>query len=251
MLAYWILRDRNDAPIGLVRVWDDRVLLKPNETQSFAYRLFSERTDAPIEPFIETVFAEAAALIGYQNGKPCAFAAAPDAKPISVYLDRLSHICTIQAKPETVLKPTEEPAEDAAPAEEETPDLPDISDTAREAEAFARLLRLANDFYARVDRIHTPAVDNLVHKEDNSAEAERGIDLFPAVFPGARWRYVESSSVIGHYEGDYRYPDGERVRILAVRGRCAPRPPRTLSGFTRFLRAADGTGYWLRILPLG
>ena len=92
-------------------------------------------------------------------------------------------------------------------------------------------------------------VDNLVQKEDN-ADAQAGIDLFPETFPGARWRYVDGTDVLGHYEGVYRQPNGVNLHILAVRGRAAPCPPRILTGFTRFLRAEDGTGYWIKVTPL-
>ena len=79
---------------------------------------------------------------------------------------------------------------------------------------------------------------------------ERGIDLFAQEYPGARWRYVDGTDVLAHYEGTWRQPNGQMLHILAVRGRAAPRPPRALYGFTRFLRDRDGTGYWLRLTPL-
>ena len=254
MLSYWILRDWNDAPIGLVRVEDDRVLLKTNAASDCAFRLFSKDADISVLPDAEIRFARAEAVLGLNGETPCAFAAAPDAQPMQAYQNRMSRKRTMQIKAETPANPPEPPKETTDPPEpetEETSTFPAVSDTARETEAFAELLRRANEFYARFDRPHSDNVDNLVHKEDNSDEEapERGIDLFPNSFPGARWRYVEGAHLVGHYEGEYRYPNGERIRILAVRGKCAPCPPRTLAGFTRYLRASDGAGYWLRILP--
>ena len=254
MLSYWILRSQSDAPIGLVRVDNDRVLLQPRTTEDCVYRLFSDASDLPVTPFSEVRFQNAEALVGTKNGLPYAFAAAPGAKPPPAYLARMSQIRTIQEEtelPQTDPESAADAPEASQPEQEEPLVLPDVSDTAREAEAFALLLRKANDFYARFEQIHLPNVDNLVQKEDNSKESDRGIDLFPSVFPGARWRYVDGERFVGHYEGVYRYPNGERIKILAVHGKCAPRPPRTLTGFTRFLRACDGTGYWLRLLPLG
>ena len=90
----------------------------------------------------------------------------------------------------------------------------------------------------------------MVQKEDIEAK-DGGIDLFREAFPGARWRYVDGADILPHYEGTWRQPNGGTVHILAVRGRAAPRPPRALWGFTRYLRDRDGTGYWLRITPLG
>lgn len=75
------------------------------------------------------------------------------------------------------------------------------------------------------------------------------IDLFPTIFPNARWRFVARDGVPPHYEGIWSH-NGERIRILAVRGAYDTQPPKGLSGFTRFLRA-DGAGYWVRLLPIG
>ena len=259
MLSYWVLRDRNDAPVGLVRVENDRVLLTPTAALSCEFRVFSAAADLPLAPFSEARLANAEAVLGTEHGALCAFAAAPDAKPAQTYLKKLSQIYTIEvAEKQTASEPDPippAPEADAAPHANEPQNmqtLPDVSDTARETEAFSVLLEQANAFYARFDRSIPPTVDNMVHKEDNrDAGAPRGIDLFPQVFPGARWRYKDGADILAHYEGEYTRPNGARMKILAVPGRCAPRPPRTLPGFTRFLRAEDGTGYWLRMIPPG
>lgn len=255
MLSYWILRNRTDAPIGLVRVDQDRVLLILHCGEPMDFRLFSETGDAAITPDEPVRLEHAEALLGTQNGTLAAFAASPMAKPKQSYWDRLSRICTKKEEPkpaapaEEVPEPTVEEQPQGAPNEEpkpaEPPHFSDISDTVRATEAFSLLLKRAEAFYARFDATPMPAVDNLVQKEDN--EAPRGIDLFPQLFPGARWRYVQGKDLLAHYEGEYRYPNGESIRILAVRAKFAPRPPRTLIGFTRFVRSPDGTGYWLKI----
>lgn len=249
MLSYWILRDETDAPIGLVRVEDDRVTLQPTAAISCDWRLFSETDDVPAAPFTAVRLAGAAALLGTKDGKLAAFAAAPDAKPAAAYLGRLSRIRTIE-EPAKPVEPPMEALESQDDAEEEPTPLPDVSDTARDTEAFSQLLRCAEAFYARFADDRPPIVDNLVQKEDNPEPRTGGINLFPQAFPGARWRYVQAKDLLAHYEGEYREPGGERVRILAVRGKRAPCPPRTLRGFTRYLRAFDGTGYWIRILPM-
>lgn len=260
MLSYWILRDLRDTPIGLVRTDGDRVLL--TTTVPMTYRLFSDGADAPVVPCEETCFAGAAALLGVKEGELQAFALSPAAQSLDVYRKRLSQIYTNEAQPQppnpAPIPPDpppqpKAPAEDTSAPEEETPAqaqaFSDISDTARETEAFSLQLRRAEAFFARFEQMHPPAVDNLVQKEDNSTRAPMGVDPFGQLFPGARWRYVDGKDMLAHYEGEYRTPGGERMRILAVRGKYAPRPPRTLAGFTRFVRAPDGTGYWLRFLP--
>ena len=121
-----------------------------------------------------------------------------------------------------------------------------VSDSARETQAFSLLLQRAEAFYAAYDG---DSLDDMVQKEDISMEAV-GIDLFAQEFPGARWRYIDGTDVLPHYEGTWKQPNGPTLHILAVRGHAAPRPPRSLFGFTRYLRDQDGTGYWLRLTPL-
>ena len=280
MLSYWILRTADGDPIGLVRVENDQVLLTTDAAAPTEYRLFSETDDTPIMPFSAVSFAHAAALLGARNGTLVAYALSPQAKPLSVYRTRLSQIYTTNTvadlspaseEPQANRKeqPPGAPEEPQADRKEQPPgalkepqtdptpapvpdgsDFSDVSDTARATEAFSRMLNRANAFFTRFEQVHAPVAEQLVQKEDMSMEQDRGIDLLPQFFPGARWRYVEGKNLLGHYEGDYRYPNGESVRILAVRAAYAPRPPRTLTGFTRYVRAPDGVGYWLRFLPM-
>lgn len=276
MLSYWILRDRSGASLGLVRVENDRVVLRLKTPVGWTFTLFSETEAVPVVPDAETRLIGARAVLGTENGSVTCFAAAPDAGPLARYRERLSRIRTkpeptpqIPPEPDPPAAPTapkaedpsrkstknaEEPAQKADQPETLTQNStiespPSVTETARETEAFSLLLRRADAFYARWATQTPSNVDNMVQKEDN-LEEERGIDLFGQTFPGARWRYVEGADVLGHFEGVYRQPNGVNLHILAVRGRAAPCPPRTLTGFTRFLRAEDGTGYWIKATPL-
>ena len=144
-------------------------------------------------------------------------------------------------------EPCEEAKKPAEPAVSEGESLPDtVDDSAERAAQFSLLLEHASAFYAQFDTPSVANVDNMVQKEDNSENAG-GIDLFPQAFARARWRYVDGADILPHYEGLWIGPNGERVRILAVRGRAAPRPPRALPGFTRYLMGSDGQGYWIRV----
>ena len=248
MLSYWILRDRNDAPIGLVKTDGDRVLLTINDADGLDFTLFSAVAETPVKPYRETTFPGAVALLGMQNGVLYAFAASPDAQARQTYLDRLSRIRTIETEPTPPQKPPEIPQEPPSEEPQKSEGFPDVSDTARATGALFEQLRRADAFYERFAQFTPPVADAMVQKEDTPSEEPHGIDLLPQLFPSARWRYVDGADVLGHYEGEYRYPNGARVRILAGRGKSAPRPPRTLVGFTRFVRAPDGTGYWLRFM---
>lgn len=272
MLCYWILRRPDKSPAGLVRVENDRVTLRLSAEVPGSFTLFSAAAAVPIEPERETKLFGAVALLGTENGRATCFAAAEHAAPLAQYLKRLSQICTKKAEPTG--GPTPEPAKAAsAPPEPEEPSqnstinaektesagdsnenisqidtnkTDSVSDTARETEAFSALLRRADAFYAAYEQIEpTDAEENMVQKEDNMGG---GIDLFPQQFPGAHWRYVDGADVLPHYEGTWTQGDGEAVRILAVRGRAAPRPPRQLTGFSRYLRDRDGLGYWVKVV---
>lgn len=262
MLRYWILKRPDGSPAGLVRAENDRVLLTLNAPLAGTFTLFSESASAPVTPGSEARLPDPIALLGVGESGPVCFAAAPDAPPLRHFLERISHICTKQADPvpspanlsqnstiETEesadsLTETSEPIEDMSQNNtiktETTADS--VSDTVHATAEFALLLARADAFYARFDE---PSGPNMVQKEDK--EVRSGIDLFPQRFPGARWRYVNGANVLPHYEGTWRSETGETVRILAVRGKAAPRPPRTLPGFSGYLRDPDGFGYWVKL----
>lgn len=263
MLCYWILKRNDGKPVGLVKMQNDRVMLHLTAEISGTFTLFSATDAVPIVPESETRLCGAEALLGMENGETVCFAAAVrGASPVR-YQKRLSQIYTKQEEPPLPPVPVPEPepeqtqnstieTKESSPKEEIADDQsqlntikadePDsVSDTARETESFSLLLNRAETFYAAYED-----VEDMVQKEDME---EQGIDLFPQTFPGARWRYVDGTDVLPHYEGIWTQPGGTSVKILAVRGRAAPRPPRTLYGFSRYLRDRDGAGYWIRIVP--
>ena len=276
MLRYWILRRPDGTPAGLVRAENDRALLTLNAPVEGRFTLFSASDAMPVTPQCEVRLSHPCALLGTDGDRVTCFAAAPDADPLSCYLDRLSRNCT--NKSENAAEPAADPATSEEPVpvlddlsqnntmvSEEGTEIPDeseepvsilshdgpvteqpepnsISDTAHDTAEFALLLQRADAFYARFDSLDA---SNMVQKED--IRSEGGIDLFPQQFPGARWRYVDGADVASHYVGTWRSERGDSLRILAVRGRAAPRPPRTLSGFTTYLRGRDGLGYWVKV----
>ena len=60
---------------------------------------------------------------------------------------------------------------------------------------------------------------------------------FPRVFPGAVWEKEEGGYLVGRWRS---------YSLTAVPGPYSSRPPRFLTGFTRYVRNRDG-GYWIRI----
>lgn len=266
MLCYWILRRPDGTPAGLVRMQNGRVTLKPTVPIAGSFTLFSASSAVPIMPETETELPGAEALLGMEGDRMTCFAAADTAASAATYRKRISRFYTTQAeKPlkkdapsrdepimshvkENNLQTEPEPARQLNDMSQiNTIKSDSISDSAQKVQAFSVLLQRAGAFF---DAYEEDNVDNPVQKEDNSVETPVGIDLFSQEYPGARWRYVEGTDVLPHYEGTWTQPNGQTLHILAVRGHAAPRPPRALMGFTRYLRDRDGTGYWLRLTPL-
>jgi len=70
---------------------------------------------------------------------------------------------------------------------------------------------------------------------------------FPAVFPVAKWQkrsYVGTDRYT--LEGSWQTSRGN-FRISAIPGNYAPTTPMRQRGYTKFLRATDGNGYWISI----
>lgn len=70
---------------------------------------------------------------------------------------------------------------------------------------------------------------------------------FPRAFPQSAWKRVEYPGRPGHYLVGEGMGRGGAYTVYALPGAYSPvsRQP----GFGRFLRAADGSGYWIRIVP--
>ena len=97
MLCYWILKRPDGTSAGLVRVQNERVLLKPSAPIAGRFTLFSGASAVPILPDSETMFPGAKAVLGVEGDRVTCFAAAPDAAPLAVYRERLSQIYTMKA----------------------------------------------------------------------------------------------------------------------------------------------------------
>ncbi|MDR0841296.1 MAG: hypothetical protein LBN26_07960 [Christensenellaceae bacterium] len=69
---------------------------------------------------------------------------------------------------------------------------------------------------------------------------------FPQAFPGARWQRVGYPGTQRYYLAGETVQRGVRYALYALPGEYAPVPPK--GGFRRFLRASDGSGYWIRMM---
>ena len=83
MLSYWIVRDRNERPIGLARCEGDRVFLKLNAPLDASWYLLSDDAAVCIHPSEDAVLCGAFAVLGMREDRPVAFAAAPTAPSLA------------------------------------------------------------------------------------------------------------------------------------------------------------------------
>ncbi|MEL7610459.1 MAG: hypothetical protein AAGU74_13285, partial [Bacillota bacterium] len=85
------------------------------------------------------------------------------------------------------------------------------------------------------------------NEADSFRRQESVSNPFPEAFPQSNWVRIRYPGTTRYYlEGEVVNENG-RFTIHALPGEYAPVPPNKSKGFTRFLRASDGSGYWLRI----
>ncbi len=106
--------------------------------------------------------------------------------------------------------------------------------------ALEEILKKADVLFRPLDEqlkadAHKPAPENAVYNP------------FPDAFPAARWKKVNYPGTSRFYWEGEMEQNGSRMLLHALPGEYAPVPPMRRRGFTRFLRAADGNGYWVRM----
>ncbi len=150
-----------------------------------------------------------------------------------------------------------------------------IEDSEAATVAFSELLRRANAVYGRIamqhEPMHRPAItepsepdavleppatpkNDWLNEVDQMIKGLSGAERhsavisnpFPNTFPNSSWTAVGGEGVMPHLEGEWQRGN-ELFKIIAVPGTYAPRPPKHLFGFTRFLRTRRG-GFWIKLL---
>ena len=82
---------------------------------------------------------------------------------------------------------------------------------------------------------------------DGVGRTEPAYNPFPDAFPRSVWKRVSYPGSRHYYMEGEAMKDGARFIIHAIPGEFSSQAPLRHKGFTRFMRAADGVGYWLRI----
>lgn len=167
---------------------------------------------------------------------PCPAEEAPASPPIRPPADApeapLSSAAQADAPPDQAASPADAPPEQPsqagpAPSRQQSPALLDILQR-------AQALFAPQESQAASVSSQTPAPKPISNP-------------FPRAFPQSAWKRVEYPGRPGHYLVGEGVGRGGPYTVYALPGVYAPvsRQP----GFGRFLRAADGSGYWVRIVP--
>lgn len=77
--------------------------------------------------------------------------------------------------------------------------------------------------------------------------AEKAGSPFPETFPGVAWRRVRYPGTRRYYLEGTGQVNGVRCTVYALPGESYPAQPYRARGFTRFVRDANGNGYWVKI----
>lgn len=184
--------------------------------------------------------------------------------------------------PEPELEQVDEPEPDdgAIMSQQSEPYAhPDVHDTEAATASFSALLHRANAVYERIDTQHQPmhhpalteplavpapapapkppnvsSANDWLNEIDTLLKGAKATTVppsvvgnpFPNTFPNSTWTAVSGEGVMPHLEGEWKR-GSELFKIIAVPGAYAPRPPKHLFGFTRFIRTRQG-GYWIKLL---
>ncbi|MBQ9832104.1 MAG: hypothetical protein IJO48_00035 [Clostridia bacterium] len=103
------------------------------------------------------------------------------------------------------------------------------------SEAMRNILQKARELFAPLE-------------ESGSVSDKAFFNPFPDAFPRSVWKRIEYPGTKRHYLEGQAVKDGMRLIIYALPGEYSPvNPMMTRNGFKKFMRASDGSGYWLKI----
>lgn len=191
---------------------------------------------APASAAAQPAPPDAAAGPAPEPAAPCPAEEAPASQPIRPPADApaapLSSAAQADAPPDQAASPADAPPEqpsqaEPAPSRQQSPALLDI-------------LQRAQALFAPQESQAAPA--------SSQTPAPKPIsNPFPRAFPQSAWKRMEYPGRPGHYLVGEGMGRGGAYTVYALPGAYSPvsRQP----GFGRFLRAADGSGYWIRIVP--
>lgn len=135
------------------------------------------------------------------------------------------------------------PLDQAASPADAPPEQPSQAEPAPSRQQSPALL----DILQRAQALFAPQESQAASVSSQTPATKPISNPFPRAFPQSAWKRVEYPGRPGHYLVGEGVGRGGSYTVYALPGVYAPvsRQP----GFGRFLRAADGSGYWVRIVP--
>lgn len=103
------------------------------------------------------------------------------------------------------------------------------------SEALRDILKMAAELFSPIEGKDTALKDVPV------------FNPFPEAFPRSSWKRISYPGTNRFYLEGEAMKDGMKLLIHALPGEYSPIHPMRNSGFKKFLRASDGSGYWLKI----
>lgn len=107
--------------------------------------------------------------------------------------------------------------------------------------------RALDEILKKADELFRPLDVQLAASNPQPAAENAVYNPFPDAFPTSRWKKVNYPGTNRFYLEGEMEQNGIRMVLHALPGEYAPVPPMRRRGFTRFFRAMDGNGYWVRV----
>ena len=107
--------------------------------------------------------------------------------------------------------------------------------------------RALDEILKKADELFRPLDVQLAANNPQLAAENTVYNPFPDAFPASRWKKVNYPGTNRFYLEGEMEQNGIRMVLHALPGEYAPVPPMRRRGFTRFFRAMDGNGYWVRV----
>ncbi len=125
-----------------------------------------------------------------------------------------------------------------------------------QSEAMKSILKKAEELFSLLSIKANEETEKKSEQADTAFDENALFNPFPDAFPRSVWKKVAYPGTNRYYLEGRAIKDGMRLIIHALPGEYSPvNPMMSRNGFKKFMRARDGSGYWLKIRrqknPLG
>ncbi|HWS30448.1 MAG TPA: hypothetical protein VN512_10120 [Clostridia bacterium] len=107
--------------------------------------------------------------------------------------------------------------------------------------------RALDEILKKADELFRPLDEQFKEEADGSPPENAVYNPFPDAFPASHWKKVNYPGTSRFYLEGEMEKNGMKFTLHALPGEYSPVAPMRRRGFTHFYRAADGSGYWVRV----